>query len=583
MFGPRTRTGHRLSREVGGGSSVVVREVDRAHGREEGVRDSVARQGGTEGTKDPSDTPINTTTASSIFGKILMSLFPVLVANVTLVGNTSYVPTFTPTPCPHPTCATCLTDPSCSWCLFPSPRCTPSSACLGDPLTTSGLCPGAATTGAEREKVGVAVVVGVSVGVLVAVVAFMYGVVAWRRGRTGGKAQGQAEPRPGAGRPREVRPGVIRGSRMPRVKARRGGVWGWFGRLWGGRRESVFVPSSAAASRHLDLYSHAMHGQQLAVPQAGAVAAEGGGTLPSLPASFAAAASSSPALPRLPSSTVGRPLTLREMVVSDDLPALRRAIAMGLVDLEQADETGATPLYTACRLGLVEAAVLLIDAGADVNALVKHPLGLRSPLHAACEEGRVEAVALLLASGAAHNPNPRDPGPSPAELAARRGHHDVEAILASLLSRPWIVDAMRRTVTLHLAGLAQSPIPSARAESHARSLACVTRYHESHLMIVKANGLDVLTRAHRAIYAPAGVAEIDGTIVLRRAVVLCLVELCESPEPAMAQAKAQVVEAVRAVLADMEQEMAKREIDERTEFLLAQLIQDLQESLQQAK
>jgi len=86
--------------------------------------------------------------------------------------------------------------------------------------------------------------------------------------------------------------------------------------------------------------------------------------------------------------------------------AWRRMSAIGecsaevfaVCSVNESDGT-ATPLYYAVRRGHLEAARLLIERGADVNARTK--LGL--PLVAAAVKGKVEFIKLLLDQGA--NPN----------------------------------------------------------------------------------------------------------------------------------------------------------------------------------
>lgn len=67
----------------------------------------------------------------------------------------------------------------------------------------------------------------------------------------------------------------------------------------------------------------------------------------------------------------------------------------GLVD--EQDFMGQTPLSRACDRGCLEAARLLIDRGADIEA---RDIGETSILEGACESGFVEIVSLLLDRGA---------------------------------------------------------------------------------------------------------------------------------------------------------------------------------------
>ena len=65
-------------------------------------------------------------------------------------------------------------------------------------------------------------------------------------------------------------------------------------------------------------------------------------------------------------------------------------------EVDRAEKDGRTPLYIACKKGHVNAAQLLLDRGAEVDRVVN---GL-TPLFAACERGRVDAARLLLDKGA---------------------------------------------------------------------------------------------------------------------------------------------------------------------------------------
>ena len=55
---------------------------------------------------------------------------------------------------------------------------------------------------------------------------------------------------------------------------------------------------------------------------------------------------------------------------------------------------GTTPLHWACFYNKPEAVKLLVERGADVEAI--HGNGGHTPLHYACSEGSVECVQLLL-------------------------------------------------------------------------------------------------------------------------------------------------------------------------------------------
>jgi ankyrin repeat protein len=85
----------------------------------------------------------------------------------------------------------------------------------------------------------------------------------------------------------------------------------------------------------------------------------------------------------------------------------------------------ATPLHSAAAAGQREVCKILLDAGADVNA-VQH--GGYTPLIDAAQNGNVELAKLLLARGA--DPTARlDDGRSAAELATAAGNEELASRL----------------------------------------------------------------------------------------------------------------------------------------------------------
>lgn len=88
---------------------------------------------------------------------------------------------------------------------------------------------------------------------------------------------------------------------------------------------------------------------------------------------------------------------------------------VGITDANAADEDGVIPLVTACRRGDVRLVLLLLSAGADVNAACS--FDSYTALHAAACEGHAECCRLLLEHGA--NPNARNfVGMTPLYVAA---------------------------------------------------------------------------------------------------------------------------------------------------------------------
>ena len=104
---------------------------------------------------------------------------------------------------------------------------------------------------------------------------------------------------------------------------------------------------------------------------------------------------------------------------------LRRAVTAESVDLFAYD--GWTPLHLAAFFGRLDAARLLVEAGADVHAVSRNSLG-NTPLHAATS-GRHSDVALYLlergASGAAVDSG----GYTPLQIASENGLGEIVATI----------------------------------------------------------------------------------------------------------------------------------------------------------
>lgn len=93
-------------------------------------------------------------------------------------------------------------------------------------------------------------------------------------------------------------------------------------------------------------------------------------------------------------------VSVSEAAVSGDLESLKQHIAAGSDLNAQNPESGATALIAAALFGQTEAAMLLIDAGADLE--LKNNEGSTALITAAFV-GRVEIVKSLLKSGADRN------------------------------------------------------------------------------------------------------------------------------------------------------------------------------------
>jgi cytohesin len=83
-----------------------------------------------------------------------------------------------------------------------------------------------------------------------------------------------------------------------------------------------------------------------------------------------------------------------------------------------------TPLHAAATGGHAAVVQVLLDAGADPNAV---QTGQWTALHAAAERGHAEVVALLLAAGGDRGALSAS-GKRAADLAGEKGHHAVTAL-----------------------------------------------------------------------------------------------------------------------------------------------------------
>ncbi|KAJ3115228.1 hypothetical protein HDU96_001012 [Phlyctochytrium bullatum] len=114
--------------------------------------------------------------------------------------------------------------------------------------------------------------------------------------------------------------------------------------------------------------------------------------------------------------------------------ALHRAAAKGRpevvklllefgADIEALNEDGLTPLCAAARKGRCECMDVLLDAGANVDAVDSEDE--KSALSWACADGRLDAVRLLIARGASVNPASSPFPPLYEAAGAQRDHLDV--------------------------------------------------------------------------------------------------------------------------------------------------------------
>ncbi len=93
------------------------------------------------------------------------------------------------------------------------------------------------------------------------------------------------------------------------------------------------------------------------------------------------------------------------------------------------DECGDTPLHWVADRSNTEIVQMLLERGADVNA-IGYERG--TPLHVAADSGRIEHVKVLLCSGADRTVRDKD-DLTPLALAERKQHTDVVRLLSDVL------------------------------------------------------------------------------------------------------------------------------------------------------
>ena len=126
---------------------------------------------------------------------------------------------------------------------------------------------------------------------------------------------------------------------------------------------------------------------------------------------------------------VGPGLTLFEAATVGDVAVVRQRLTEGW-EIEDRSGDGYTPLHFAAYFGRLEVARLLLERGADPNAVATNNSRV-TPLHSAVSARHRDLAGLLLALGASANTVQKG-GWTPLHAAARNGD---EAIVDLLLLR----------------------------------------------------------------------------------------------------------------------------------------------------
>jgi ankyrin repeat protein len=112
-------------------------------------------------------------------------------------------------------------------------------------------------------------------------------------------------------------------------------------------------------------------------------------------------------------------------------------------DINSYSIDGFTALHFACFFGQPEAARLLVENGADVDAVAANPTKVM-PLHSAASSSNLEAVRLLLENGAPVNAR-QQAGWVPVHAAAQNGDRPLAELLLQYGADPTLANDQGKT------------------------------------------------------------------------------------------------------------------------------------------